>query len=204
LILEAVVIFGVEPFTFDRILAYIGIAFTGIVAFWVYRLQNKTEKLHRSLLDQIRTKTKSIASITERKAILEQQNKAFECKRIIEQLQGIQNAEREFKSFLMEHNPTNETLKLLFGPGLDALVNNSISIMKDAIGQLENKLKDTSLRGEFSKYIGQFNVLPKRILIDNMPQPEQKHQTGYLLDFVDDQMGKIQHFIERFNKEISS
>lgn len=74
--------------------------------------------------------------------------------------------------------------------------------MKDAMEQLKGKLEDDSLRHEFLNYVGAFNVLPKWILIDNMPQ--QDHQRDHLLHYIDEQLGKIQKFIDRFVKERDS
>ena len=51
-------------------------------------------------------------------------------------------------------------------------------------------------------YLRAFYVLPERILKDN--QPQQQHQRQYLLNFIDEQTGKIQEFINRFNKEMDS
>jgi hypothetical protein len=86
--------------------------------------------------------------------------------------------------------------------GIDAPAKRSVYNMNDAIGQLQSSLNDNSLRNDFLDYLRAFYVLPERILKDDMPK--QEHQRQYLLNFIDEQTGKIQEFINRFNKEIDS
>jgi hypothetical protein len=86
--------------------------------------------------------------------------------------------------------------------GIDAPAKRSVYNMNDAMGQLQNRLNDNSLRNDFLDYLRAFYVLPERILKDN--QPQQEHRREYLLNFIDEQTGKIQEFINRFNKEMDS
>ncbi|HYY85792.1 MAG TPA: hypothetical protein VE594_01660 [Nitrososphaeraceae archaeon] len=41
---------------------------------------------------------------------------------------------------------------------------NRIEKMKDAMEQLEGKLNEINLRGEFLEYVGLFNYLPRQII----------------------------------------
>ena len=41
---------------------------------------------------------------------------------------------------------------------------NRIEKMKDAMEQLEGKLNEINLRGEFLEYVGSFNYLPRQII----------------------------------------
>ncbi|MDW0213255.1 MAG: hypothetical protein QOA16_03605, partial [Nitrososphaeraceae archaeon] len=125
--------------------------------------------------------------------------------RIIENLQGIQYVAQSLKTFLTQYKVgdiTNENLRLIFAMGIDAPAKRSVYNMNDAISQLQNRLNDNSLRNDFLNYLGAFYVLSERILKDN--QPQQEHQRQYLLNFIDEQTGKIQEFINRFNKEMDS
>jgi hypothetical protein len=50
-ILEFIVVYGVDLFTYETILAYIGIAATAIVAFWVYRLQQSSQEKMQKIIN---------------------------------------------------------------------------------------------------------------------------------------------------------
>lgn len=51
MILEFIVVYGVDLFTYETILAYIGIAATAIVAFWVYRLQQSSQEKMQKIIN---------------------------------------------------------------------------------------------------------------------------------------------------------
>ena len=163
------------------------------IAIVLYRLQSKSS-------DRIEEMTRTVADLTKQKARTEQEKKAFECQRIIDHLQDIQNVEQDVKTYLTQYKLGDPTLKIFVGKPFSFMTNSNIRQMKDALGQLQSGLNDNSLREQFLDYLPQFNVVPKRILADNFPQQEQ--QRDYLLDFIDDQMKKIQAFIDRFNKEM--
>jgi hypothetical protein len=129
----------------------------------------------------------------------QQKNKVYQCQRIIYQLQNIENAEQDMKTYLTSYELGDPTLKIFAG-SFSSNTNNSVQKMEDAMGQLQSGLIDNSLREQFLAYLGWFNALPKRILINN--QPQQEHERKDLLDIIDKQMEKIQHFIERFRKEL--
>ena len=173
--------------------------FVGVcLAVIFFVLQHRTSK-------KVGEMTKTIAELTKQKATREQEKKKFECQRIIENLQGIQYVAQSLKTFLTQYQVgdiTNENLRLIFGMGIDAPAKRSVYNMNDAIGQLQNRLNDNSLRNDFLDYLRAFYVLPERILKDN--QPQQEHQRQYLLNFIDEQTEKIQEFINRFNKEMDS
>jgi hypothetical protein len=157
------------------------------IAIVIFRLQSKSS-------DKIEDMTKTIADLTKQRVTTEQLKKGFECRRIIDTLEGIQIVEWDLKTFFTGYklgDPTDEKLRLFYGIAFHATANQSIEIMKDAIGQLQDRLNDNSLRKVFSDYLGWFNVLPERILMQNMPQ--QEHQRDYLLHFIDDQMIKIKN-----------
>lgn len=146
----------------------------GIIFFVLqYRISDKVDKL-------IQQKAKS-----------ERENKRSQCQRIIKSLQEIQDAEQTLKTYLTQYkvgDKTNETLRLLFGMSLRSLADRSIYNMNYAIGQLQI-LNDDSLRKAFLDYLGAFNVLPNRILKDNMPQEE--YQRKGLLSDIDKQTEKF-------------
>jgi hypothetical protein len=184
----------------------IELAFAAGITYWLYRLQRKTEKLRDELLNEIQTVTKRTDSVTQQKATAERENKRFQCQRIIKSLHDIQEEEQSLKTHLTGYNveePTNE-IKLfeikLFGYSFENRANNSINIMYDAIGQLQVSLNDNPLRNDLLGYLRRFYVLPDRILKHNFP--EQKHQREHLLSEIDEQTQKIEHFIERFKKEM--
>jgi hypothetical protein len=166
------------------------------LAYAIYNLQSKHSK-------DMGKMTERIHELTQEKAKTEQEKKAFECQRIIKHLEGIQDAEQSLKTFLTNYKVgdlAKENLRLMFGMSFDGLAKSSIRYMYDAIGQLQSMLNDNSLRQDFLDYVGAFNVIPQRILIDNFPQQEQ--QRGSLLKTINEQTEKIQHFIERFKKEM--
>ena len=53
MILEFIVVYGVDLFTYETILAYIGIAATAIVAFWVYRLQQSSQEKMQKIINSL-------------------------------------------------------------------------------------------------------------------------------------------------------
>jgi hypothetical protein len=137
--------------------------------------------------------------------LTELRKKTFECQRIIDQLQVIQKAEGELKNFLTGYklgDPASEELMPFFGVGLHGMVNKSIGIMKDAIGQLQYSLNDNSLRVDFLNYVGRFYDLPDKIVKHKFPLQGQPHQLEYLRHNVDVQINEIQKFIDRFSKEM--
>lgn len=83
---------------------------------------------------------------------------------------------------------------------LDGLDNSSIYNMNDAIGQLQGSLNDNTLRKEFVDYLDWFRLVPKRNLQD---KPHGYIPDGLLHD-IDEQMKKIQDFIDKFSKEMES
>jgi len=78
--------------------------------------------------------------------------------------------------------------------------------MAETIGKLQEKLNDTTLGKEFSEYLGWFNLLPKWILIDKlidkMSEQGQEHLIKGAIHDTDEQLEKIQAFIDRFTKEL--
>jgi hypothetical protein len=178
------------------ILGVAGIGATIFISFTVYKKQKKDGEKLQEVVD-------SINLLTQQKAIAEQKNKAYECRRILEHLYYLQNAEVNLKTFLTEYkdgDPTNETVKSFYGMSLDGIVRTGVYNMNDAIGQLQGRLNDNSLRKDFLDYLGAFNVLPERILKLNMP--EAQYQCQGLIHFIDAQMKKIQEFTDRFRKEM--
>jgi hypothetical protein len=152
--------------------------------------------------EKVREMTERIDERTELWAKGEQEYKDHQCKIIIEELQGIQDAEQKLKSYLTGYKVGDPNNILMFqGMALDGLANSSIYNMKDAIGQLQGMLNNKSLRKEFSDYLGAFYVLPKMIL--EHKQYQQEHQLDFLRHFAGEQMEKIQAFIDRFKEERS-
>lgn len=161
--------------------------------FW---LQDRASKNTEKVINKI-------AELTQQKATAEQKHKEFECKRIIEHLQGIEQTELGLKQYLENYKVGTPTTDLKFYARLSVQpITHNINMMKDAMEQLQGKLNDDSLRHDFLNYVGAFNVLPKWILVDDVPQ--QEHQLQGLLDYADLQMKKIENFIERFKKEMDS
>jgi len=145
--------------------------------------------------------TEEMHDFIKQKAELEQKHKASECRRIIDHLQNMEQVEINFKDFLTNYkigDPTNEALKFYVKLAFRPFAYN-IDKMKDAVGQLQGKLNDNSLREQFLDYTGWFYQFPKRILENNQPQQEQERK-GLLID-IDKQLEKIQSFIDRFSKE---
>ena len=169
----------------------IEISIGGVLAVVFFWLQHRTSDKVNKLIQQ--------------KASAERENKRFQCQKIIDNLQEIQDAEQNLKTYLNNYkveDKTYETLRLLFGMSFRSLADKSIYDMNYAVGQLQSRLNDHSLSKDFLDYLGAFNVLPDRILKNNMPQ--EGYQCKGLLSDIDKQTGKIKHFIERFKKETDS
>lgn len=116
----------------------------------------------RETTEEIQTVTKRTDSVTQKKARTEQENKVHQCKIIIEQLQGIQDAEQSLKTYLAGYKVGDPSDMLnLYGMSLDGLDNSSIYNMNDAIGQLQGRLNDNTLRKEFVDYLDWFRLVPK-------------------------------------------
>ena len=113
-----------------------------------------------------------VDELIEKKAKLEQENKTFECDRIIGHLKEILESYQSLKTFLIDYqvgDQTKENLRLILGMSFDSLAIKSIWRMDDAIKQLQGMLKDRPLRLDFLKNLGAMNVIPKFILKENMP-----------------------------------
>ncbi len=155
----------------------------------------------RETTEEIQTVTKRTDSVIQKKSRTEQENKVHQRKIIIEQLQGIQDAEQSLKTYLAGYKVGDPTDMLnLYGMSLDGLDNSRIYNMNDAIGQLQGRLNDNTLRKEFVDYLDWFRLDPKRILQD---KPHGYIPDGLLHD-IDEQMKKIQGFIDKFSKEMES
>jgi hypothetical protein len=180
------------------ILGVAGIGATIFISLTVYKKQKKDGQKLQTVVD-------SISLLTEQKAKAEQAKKTFECQRIIGLLQRIKDDEEGLKTFLTNFkigDPKDESWKLIFVLSFQDRVQNSVAGMNDAMGQLQGMPNDTTLRREFLNYLGWFRLIPKRILVDKMPQEGQPHLLKGLIHDIDKQMEKIQTFIDKFNKEV--
>lgn len=153
--------------------------------------------------------SRKVDKLIEKKATLEKENKEFECKRIIEHLQEINEANQSLKTFLANYkvedtDQEQENLRVFHGLALEGVVMKSIWGMDDAIKQLQGNLNNKTLRLDFIKYIGAFRFLPDLILNYKMPQQGQKHQPDQLLEIIKEQNVKIEDFIKSFTQEMDS
>lgn len=156
---------------------------------------------------QLRTSRK-VDDLIRQKAEAEHKKKNFECQRIIENLQELKKMETDFMEYLTNYQgeQTNEWLK--FSATLAIIpIFQSIGRMRDAVEQLQWMLTDNSLRGDFLKYLNWFNLIPKRILedgiTDKMHLQGQEHLVKGLIQDIDEQMKKIQYFIDKFTNEMT-
>ncbi len=148
---------------------------------------------------------RKVNNLIENKAKLEQKNKDAQCQRIIESLKDIQDRENKVKVTLNNYQIGNQTNDLsdFFMEAMVSNFNYKIGKMNNAIWQLQGKLNDPSLGEEFSEYLGWFNFLPTRILIDKIPQQaRQQYEIDGVISGIDKQLEKIQAFIGRFTKEM--
>jgi hypothetical protein len=83
-------------------------------------------------------------------------------------LQEIQDLEGKLQECLTNYqvgDPTNELTNFFMQITVHP-VDYKIRQMNDAIGQLQGRLNYNSLRQDFLEYLGAFNTLPERILVD--------------------------------------
>jgi hypothetical protein len=202
--IEPIIINGIEIFTFDRTLAYIGIAFTGVIAFTVYRLQDKTANLHHDLLEKIEKMTQRVEFITQQKASKEESKKRHHVSRIIEILKEIETKEEELKKSLSNYeigDPNNELLKLSVSMNLGAnLTSFRIRQIADHCRQLEDYVSDHALITDMVGFSDALLLPSEFILSSNMPQNEKELES--LLFLLNGQLEYIQKFLARFLNEI--
>jgi hypothetical protein len=172
----------------------IGVAF----AIVLFVLQGITSK-------KVTDMTKEMHDFIQHTAEVEQKNKVAQCQIIIIILKDIENREKSIKETLSNYqigNPTNE-LSNFFMEIIVPSFKYKISKMNNAIGQLQGRLNDPYLGEEFTEYLGWFDFLPKKILIEKLPQQaKQQHQIDSLIDGIDKQLEKIQAFIDKFTQEM--
>lgn len=174
----------------------IGIALA--VGFFVIQI-----KMSRRVNDM----TEEIHKFTIEKAELEQKYKTSQCQRIIEILKDIEGREKYVKESLERYqigNSTNESSNVFMEATVHPFKYN-IQQMSNAMGQLQGRLNDLTFGEEFTEDLGLFNMLPKRILIDKIPQQAiQEHQVKGLIRDIDEQLEKTQAYISKFKKEMES
>ncbi len=174
----------------------IGIIFA-IGLFW---LQHRTSR-------DMRKMTETIHRYIIQKTEFEYKYKAAQCEVIIELLKDIQEKEKVVKEILNSlqmGTPMDQWSKFLLDVSVRPIKYKIIK-MSETIGKLQAKLNDFTLEKEFSEYLGWFDLLPKRIFVDNltdkMTEAGQEHLIKGLVIEIDKQMEKIQTFLDRFSKE---
>jgi hypothetical protein len=167
----------------------------GVVAGFLFWLQNKLSRKVNNYILQ--------------KAELEHKYKASQCEIIVELLKDIQDREKSVKEILVSlkmgtpiDNWSEFLLEITVRPFKFKIVR-----MAEAMGKLQAKLHDTPLEREFLDYLAKFDMLPKRFFVDNLTDKltnqGQEHLIKGIVKEIDEQLEKIQGFIDKFSKEVS-
>ena len=174
-----------------------------VIAIVVYRVQSQTAKLAEELLSKISSMTSRMDSLLEQRRLDEIAKKEFECKRVIEHLEYIQEKEQELKDYLTDYisgDTTNEQLRYFIKQNFMPIAKFRIREIEDAIRQVGDKLTDNTLRLEFLSYIEAFLNLSELVLVDGKPQNDNDLESFIIS--INLQLKRIQEFLTRFHKEI--
>jgi len=174
-----------------------------VIAIVVYRVQSQTAKLAEELLSKISSMTSRMDSLLEQRRLDEIAKKEFECKRVIEHLEYIQEKEQELKDYLTDYisgDTTSEQLRYFIKQNFMPIAKFRIREIEDAIRQVGDKLTDNTLRLEFLSYIEAFLNLSELVLVDGKPQNDNDLESFIIS--INLQLKRIQEFLTRFHKEI--
>lgn len=174
-----------------------------VIAIVVYRVQSQTAKLAKELLSKISSMTSRMDSLLEQRRLDEIAKKEFECKRVIEHLEYIQEKEQELKDYLTDYisgDTTSEQLRYFIKQNFMPIAKFRIREIEDAIRQVGDKLTDNTLRLEFLSYIEAFLNLSELVLVDGKPQNDNDLESFIISNNL--QIKRIQEFLTRFHKEI--
>jgi len=189
-ILEFIVVYGVDLFTYETILAYIGIAATAIVAFWVYRLQQSSQEKMQKIINSLERRRQVRITWLEQTVgqVLKTFRKKYEL--ILERVEAYQEnrSEENLEKIVSRVNDA----KLATLPTLRGFVERDIGWAREYISNPRLALK---FQDSITVFEMQLNVDDTAIRIMNRQA---------LADFIDDikrRITEIDEYIEMIEDE---